>query len=877
MGAFLRRLLALVRRNRLDRDLDDEIAFHVAMRQSGQKKDGTDPDNDLLASRHQFGNVLRVKEQTRDTWVFPWLEGVLQDMRFALRGLRRSPGFSLVAVAVLALGIGGTVTIFSVVNAVLLRPLPFKDSDRVVYVLGSRSPRPDVMTPLLRFVDLPALRQASKTLSSLSALVVREVRLDGLGEGGASANALRAFISSATFELFDQRPLLGRGLEPRDEQPGAELTLVLSYGAWQRYFGEAADILGRRLTLNGFPHTVVGVMPNGFSFPTPDVEMWAAWAPSSGNAATLTIGRLNDGVSLEAATAELNAVFMAMYPWFIRPDLPPPLKLVSVKEQMVAPVRTALLVTFAAVACVFLIACSNIATLLLARAAGRRREIGIRTSLGASRWRIGQQVFIESLVLGALGGVGGLWLAFGLLRLLPSFELTHIPRLGEVRADGAFFLAVFGMTLLTSVLCGSTPALRLTDRRFAQVRNDIGFSATGSPSLGRNRTRGVLTVVQVSLAVMLLIGAGLLGGSLIHLARFDLGYDPDDVLTFTVPMPPTQYSDAEQGAMYGQILERLHTMTRSQVALTARLPTQPGGTFGGLLQVPGLAEGVPAQLRAISRDYFDVLRLPILEGRGFDGTDRGGQPPAVIVSRHLAAAFPEGRALDRTVQLNGPFAGIPLRVVGVAGDVVASSVEALVRPDLYILTDQLPVGRLEGQLRAAFFIVRSEGDLATLVPTIRAVVHQIDSRLELDRINPLRELVSASVAQPRTNAAIFSIFAAVAILLTAVGIYGLIAYTVAERTQEIGVRMAVGADRGDVLALMMGQSALLVVPGIVLGVGGAAALTRYLETMLFGLTPLDPRTFAIVPLIVTLVMLAASYLPARRATKVDPLVALRCE
>jgi putative ABC transport system permease protein len=867
---FFRRVITLFRRRRLEREIDDELAFHLAMRQEEQ------------GAHRQFGNVLRVKEQTRDAWALVRLEGVAQDVRFALRSLRRSPGFAAVAVTVLAVGIGGTVAIFSIVNAVLLRPLPFKDSDRVVYVQGSQSPRPDVMTLPVRASELPLLRQASQTLSSVSALFVREARLDGFGEGGNDARALRALVSSAAFDLFDQRPLIGRSLAPRDEEPGAEEVVVLSYGAWQRYFGGTADIVGRRIALNRVPHTVVGVMPRGFAFPTPDVDMWSAWSPSSGNVAVVTIARLNDGVSLEAATAETNARFDELFVRItgrsLRPNMPPRLKLVPIKQQMVTPVRRALLVMLAAIGLVLLIACSNIATLMLARAAGRRREMGIRRSLGAGRVRIGQQVLTESLVLGLLGGVAGMVLAFGLVRLLPALELTHIPRLGEVQVDGAFLLAVLATTLVTTLLFGSTPVVRMIGPRFAQTTRTEGFSASGAPSLGRNRTRSVLMVVQVALAVTLLVGAGLLGGSFVHLARFDLGYDPDGVLTFAVPMSPTQYSDAEQRATYAQLLDRLQTTIRSRAAMTTRLPTQPGGSFGGLLQGPGLQEKVPAQLRPVSRDYFDVLRLPILEGRGFDDTDRPGQAPAIVVSREVAASFPEGRALDRTVQLNGPFEGIPLHVVGVAGDVVASSVEAVARPDLYILVDQLPTGlKAQGLLGSGSFVVRVEGDAISLVPAIRGLVRQIDPRLSVENVRTLRELVSATVARPRTNAVLLGIFAAVAVLLTAIGIYGLIAYIVTERTQEIGVRMAVGADRLDVLTLMFRQSAWLVLPGIGLGLGGAAGLTRYLESMLFGLSPLDGRTFALVPVAVIVVMLVASYLPARRATRIDPVVALRCE
>jgi predicted permease len=887
IGSLLRRLAALFRRHRLDRDLDDELSFHLAMRQEEAVRRGSSAKDADHAARRQFGNVLRVKEQSKEAWLIGWLEIVVQDVRFALRGLRRSPAFAIVAVATLALGIGGTVEIFSVVNAVLLRPLPFADSDRVVYVQGNRSisGRPDAMWLIVPTEDLPRLREASTTLSHFSVINVRPVRVGEIGDSDGAVDAQRAHVSPAAFHLFDRRPLIGRGLEPRDEEPGTEEVVVLSYGAWRKYFGGATDVAGRRVNLNDYPHTIIGVMPQGFSFPTPDVEMWSAWTyrpPAGSRTMALTIARLNDGVSIEAATSEINAVFLGINPIYSRiyaSEGGAPLKLVPVKEQMIAPVRPALLVALAAVGLVLLIACSNIATLLLARAAGRKREVGIRSSLGASRWRIGQQVITESVVLALLGGAAGTFVAFGFVRVLPALELAHIPRLIEVQVDGAFLLSALAITLATSLLFGCAPALRMIGPRFGQTTPTVvGFSASSAPSLGRNRTRAALTVVQVALAVMLLIGAGLLGGSFVHLARFDLGYNPDNVVSFAVPTPPTRYSDAEQNRIQAEILDRLLGMTGGSGAAMTRLPTLPGGTGGGLLQIPGVADGTPAQIKPVSREYFDVLQLRLVEGRVFDDTDRPGQPLAVVVSQHLAAAFPDGLALGRTAQVKGLLEGIPLRVVGVVGDVVASSVEAIVRPDMYVLIDQLPTGaRFQSIRRSMSFVVRVNGDPLTIVPTVRSLVRQVDERLVVDNVSTLRDLVSATVAQPRTNAALLGIFASIAVLLTAIGIYGLIAYIVIERTQEIGIRMAVGAAGSDVLALVMGQSALLVVPGIVLGLGGAAGLTRYLETMLYGLTPLDARTFAAVPVVVVLVMLAASYLPARRATKVDPLVALRCE
>jgi putative ABC transport system permease protein len=882
MGAFLRRFLALFRRRRLDRDLDDELAFHLAMRREEQGRQGVALADADIAARRQFGNVLRVKEDARDAWVLAWLEDVLQDVRFALRGFRRSLTFSLTAVLTLCVGIAGTVTIFSVVNAVLLRPLPFKDSDRVVFVQGATSSRPDRVSLLVPTADLPQLSRESTTLSHFSTLETLSVKLGDLGDDGDAPVALRAWISPAAFELFDQRPLFGRALEPSDARPGAEPVVVLSYRAWQRYLAGAGDVVGRRLTLNGLSHVVIAVMPRGFAFPTPDVEMWSAWThvpPAGVSVATVTIARLKEGVSLTAATAEINSLFINMHPLFGRSDRPPPLKLVPIKQQIVAPIRTALLVALTAVVFVLLIACTNVTTLLLARAATRQREMAIRTALGAGRIRLGQQVLVESIVLGVLGGAAGASVAFALVRLLPAVGPIYVHRLADVRVDGSFLVAALVTTLSASVLFGCAPALRVMRPKWARTPQKYsGFSASSSPSLGRNRTRAALTVLQVALAVMLLIAAGLLGGSFVHLARFDLGYVPDDVLTFTVQVPPTRHSDSERRTIYAQLFERFAASSGvSSVAVAARLPTQPGGSFGGRLGVPGSAEPVPAQLKPVSHNYFDVLRIPIVDGRRFDDTDRPGPTMAVIVSRRLAAAFPDGQALHQTVQLNGPSGSLPLRVVGVAGDVVANSVEAVVRPDMYVLFDQVPVGPGFQPLSSMSFLVRSDGDPGAIVRTVRNVVRQTDPRLRVEDVRTLDDLLSSSLIQPRTNAVLLGLLALVAVLLTAVGIYGIIAYVVTERTQEVGIRMAVGAEQGDVLALIMGQSALLVVPGIMIGLGGAAALTRYLETMLFGLTPLDIRIFGGVPVLVVAVMLVASYLPARRATRIDPVAALRCE
>lgn len=800
------------------------------------------------------------------------LESVARDVRVALRGWIRAPGFAAAAVTTLALGIGANTAVFSAFYAVMVRPLPFKDSDRVVYLRGG--------PPM---VDIPQLRAASKTLSSISVLVLGDVSVGGVRDG-ETVELRRAVISPSAFELLDVQPAIGRLFAPRDEDVGAEPVVMISYAAWQEQFGADPHLLGRRITIAGYAQTIVGVMPRGFAFPSPDVQMWnVAILPAarpgeerSPQGAT-TIARVNRGVSLEAAAAELNTLFVGLHPEAAQAIAhgAPPLTLLQVKEQMVAPVRTALLVLAAAAALVLFIACSNVAWLLLARANRRRNDIGVRIALGAGTGRVLREVLTESVMLALSGGLVGTLLAVLGLQFLRVFHGNTIPRLAEVNIDAAFLLISVASSVVTVAVSGVLPGLRIARFRLVPVGRAPTAHGGAGGLLGR-KSASVLTIAQVSSAVVLLIAAGLLLRSFAGLARLDLGYEPADVLTCEVRLPPNRYSNIEQSRILSQLSERLGAVPGVvAVAATSRLPTQPGGVFFGRLQLPEGGGHVPVNVTPASATYLNVMRLRVAAGRWFDDRDRHGGETAIVVSRQVAASFASGRATDSVVQLNGPFDGIPLHVVGVVDDTFTGGPDGVARPDIYMKLDQWPA-TLPLPLRSLIGI-RHNGSPAELAPTVRILISQVEPSLSADHIVSMQDLVSRSTERPLAYATLLGAFAVVAVVIALVGIYGFVAYIVSARTYEIGVRMALGARQAQIMHLVLGYFVTVTVTGVVLGLVAAAAVTRYLQAMLFGLTPLDAMTFAAVPVSFMAVAILAAYGPTRRATRVDPLVSLRSE
>jgi predicted permease len=856
---------------------------------------------------------------------FTWVDDLRGDVPYALRGLRRAPGFTIAAVLTLALGIGAATAVFSVVNAVLLEPLPYRDSDRLVRIV-ERAPGAAANAPLLRrtgmtWAEFTAWRQSTTTLSDMALTINPPITLMPTSAG--SARLTGTLLSANTFAMLGASPRLGRPLDAADEAAGSNV-VVISTGAWQRYFQGDPGIIGRTIALktlgpeagflDGTPLTIVGVMPQSFDFPIPNADYWApitAGSPAQRFAGGV-IARLRDGAGIQAATDEANSLGEKVRPKptagpFSRP-LPDGLRrfdVESVKEQIVAASRPALRVLTIAVGAVLLIVCANVTNLLLARGTSRRREIAVRLAVGASRGRILRQFITESLVLSAIGGVLGALLAVGGVYLLREFASPHaqgvfqisfggamLPRLHEIAVDGRLLGLAIALSAITALLTGVMPAFRMSRVDHVLAINDRG--AGGQSSAGDTRVRGTLVIAQMVAATILLVGAGLLINSFTKLARVNPGWNPSGVLTFYLVMPQ-DYSTARKAALIETLLAELRRLPEVRSA---------GYTYAGPLL--GIVDRVGAfvppgrtpeemrdhpdtpQLRAMSHGYLQTMNVRLLSGRLFEPTDDAAAPPVIIVNRTVVQRlFNNEDPVGRLVHFDGRVEYPPQQIIGVVDDMRQTRLDQEPAPQMFAdyrqvlaLTQarKLPTAVQE---RLAFgflsFVVRTDRDPATLMPTVRSLVNRVDAAAGIDAMLPMEQLVASSLTRQRFYAILLGLFAAIAAVLGAIGIYGVLAYAVSQRTQEIGIRMALGARRAAVLRLVMGRGVILLVSGITLGLAGALGLTRYLSGMLYDLTPLDPATYAAVAIAFALVALLASYLPARRATRVDPVVALRHE
>ena len=848
------------------------------------------------------------------------------DMSYALRGLGRSPGFTIAAVLTLALGIGAATAVFSVVNTVLLEPLPYKDSDRLVRIVQRAAPA-NPSAPLLRRTDMswPEMtewRKASTTLSEIAVSITPPITLMPTSAG--SARLTGALVSANTFAMLGARARLGRILDPADEAAGSNV-VVISTGAWQRYFQGDPGILGRTITLktlgpeagflDGTPLTIVGVMPASFDFPIPNADYWAPITEGSparkwsGGA----IAQLQEGTSMAAATDEANAIGEGLRPKPTSGPLSRPLPpgerrfaVEGVKEQMIASSRPALRVIAIAVGAVLLIVCANVAGLLLARGTARQREVAVRLAVGASRGRILRQFITESLVLAAIGGVLGAVLAVGFVYLLREFASPHaqgvfqlsfggstmLPRLHEIGVDGRLLALAMGLAVITALVVGALPAFRMSRIDHAQVMNYRGAGGQGGARRGDTRARSVLVVAQMIVATMLLVGAGLLINSFTRLARVDPGWNASGLLMFYLVMPQ-DYSTARKAALIDTLLTEL----RRQPDVRGVGYTYAGPLLGivdtfGVFVPPGRTPDEMRDnpdnphIRAVSHDYLQTMGARLVSGRWFEPSDDAGAPPVIIVNRTvMRRLFNNEDPVGRLVHLDGRMEFPPQQIIGVVEDMRQSRLDAEPTPQMFVDYRQMlamtqarkmPTAAQE-RLSFGFlsFFVRTDRDPATLMPAVRSLVNRVDSAAGIDVMLPMEQLVASSLTRQRFYAILLGLFAAIATVLGAIGIYGVLAYAVGQRTQEIGIRMALGAERGAVLRMVLRRGIVLATIGIVLGLAGAAGLTRYLSGMLYDLTPLDPPTYAAVAILFATVALVASYLPARRATQVDPVVALR--
>ena len=856
-----------------------------------------------------------------------FLDDLRGDVVYAVRGLARSPGFTAAAVVTLALGIGAATAVFSVVNAVLIEPLPYKDADRLVRIVERAAPA-NPAAPLLRrtgmsWSEFATWRTSTRTLSDMAFTITPPITLMPTPSG--SARLTGSLVSANTFAMLGGRARLGRALDQADAAAGSNV-VVISAGAWQRYFQGDPAVLGRTITLktlgpeagflDGTPLTIVGVMPASFDFPLPNADYWAPItenSPARERLGGTVIGLLHAGASIEAATEEANAIGASLRPKPTSGPLSRPLPdgvrrfaIEGVKEQIVAASRPALRVIAVAVAAVLLIVCANVASLLLARGTARQREIAVRLAVGASRGRVLRQFLTESLVLAAVGGAFGALLSVGGIQLLREFASPHaqgvfqlsfgsamLPRLHEIAVDGRLLALATGLSVIAALVAGAMPAFRMSRTDHVLVVNDRGAGGQGG-SPRDTRVRSILVVMQMTVATMLLVGAGLLINSFTRLARVDPGWNASGLLMFYLVMPQ-DYSTARKATVIDTVLTEL----RRQPEVRATGYTYAGPLLGiidrvGWFVPPGRTPEEMRDnpdnphLRAVSHDYLQTMGGRLVAGRWFGPSDDAGAAPVIIVNRTvMRRLFNNQNPVGQLVHLDGDMDAAPQQIVGVVEDMRQSRLDAEPTPQMFMdyrqvlaLTQarKMPTAAQE---RLAFgflsFFVRAERDPATLMPAVRSLVNRVDAAAGIDVMLPMEQLVASSLTRQRFYAILLGVFAAIAAVLGAIGIYGVLAYTVSQRRQEIGIRMALGAERGAVLRMVLRRGIVLLTIGIGLGLAGAAGLTRYLSGMLFDLTPLDPATYAAVALLFAVVALVASYLPARRATQVDPVIALRCD
>jgi putative ABC transport system permease protein len=748
--------------------------------------------------------------------------------------------------------------------------------------------------------ELETFRSHSKTVSSLGVSIPTIRTLTGAGE---AARLVGTRLTPAILSLLDAHPALGRSLRAEEAVAGADTVIILSHSTWQRYFGGRADVIGQVATFDGKPHTVVGVMPAGFAFPDPETEFWMPFVAEATDTRRLGVtARLQQGVTMAAAADEMTSVIPRLRnePAGGAPPLPPGVPRFEVARLLdltVAPVRPALLLLAGAVGFVLVIACLNVANLLLARSADRQREMAVRLAVGARRSRLIRQTLTESLLLAVAGGLAGVGLAFGGVRLLRTLgtslarrdlgPVPSLPRLAEIEIDGSVLLFTVLVSILTGVLFGVAPAMRLSgSRQMIALRSGTAAGGAGFNLFRGERVQGLLVVVEIAMAMVLLIGGGLLIHSFVKLSQVDLGYDPRHVLSFQVSLPAGR-TDLQLRQLADRLVERLESLPQVRtVGYVEALPnTMVSGRFVVLRTTPQMPSSIRRPMpgaftadtpdtRLVSKDFLASLRIQAVAGRTFGENDGPGQPRVLVINETLARSGLLGATpLGRHVYALGD---LPWEIIGIVEDVRQFGPAQQAEPQLFIDFRQVPESqRLSGV--GLYFTVRVNGDSTALVPSVRTISREIDSQTIVDNIAPLEQLVSNAVARPRLYAVLLGMFAAVAVLLAATGIYGVMSHAVTRRTREIGIRVALGARRSAVMALILRQSLVLTAVGIALGAGGAVALTRSLEQMLFGLEPLDAATYTAVSVLFAAVAAMAAYVPARRATQVDPLVALRHE
>jgi putative ABC transport system permease protein len=878
----------IAHRSRVDEQLDEELSAYVDLVAAEHARAGMTASQARRTALLQLGGVEGVKMQVREARTGAWLEAFAHDVQYGARGLKKTPGFTLAATLTLALGIGATTSMFSLMNAVLLRPLPFHDPDRLVRVYEQRAN--DGNRGEVSGHEFVAWRERNHTLAGLALFSWREFNLTGSGE----PQAVTAMEVSANFFTVEGiTPLLGRAFAMGEDATGADRVAVLTSSLWRKRYGADSAIIGRSILLDGARVTVVGVMPPLEGF---ESDLWVpmdlpAEVQRVGKHSNYVVGRLKPGVSLAAAQSDLSAAAIFVAEQFPNDNAGHGVAITSQYDDTVQNVRRPVLVAFGAVAFVLLIACVNVAHLMLKRAAVRQKEVAIRMALGASRRRVVAQLLAEGVLLSVLGGAFGVMLAVWASHVLPTLQAVRIPRLATVAIDSRVLAVTCLLSIFTGMISGVAPALQATRPKLRQWMGE-GRGTTGGVS---SRLTGAFVISEVALALVLLIGAGLLIQSFARLLRVNPGFNPDRVLAVSLALPPSRYPTPQQSA-------------RAFTQLSARLAALPGvKSVGAASSVPlsGCCNNIPVSIEGrppaprgesetavwntVTPGYFHTMGIRLVQGRDFSESDarialplvrywpeapyparfNDPQPqPVAVISETMARQYwPGTNPIGKRFRiLFSPW----LTVAGIVSDVRHAALGGPPTPDMYLPHSQEPDVSM-------VMVIRTAGPPMELAASVRREIHAFDRDLPVDQMASMEQVIGKSVGRSRFNALLIGVFGAVALLLSLVGTYGVIAYGVAQRTHEIGIRAALGASATDVLSMILGRALRLTLAGVAIGVAGALALTRLLEGLLFGVTPTDPVTFIAISGLLAVVSLAASYLPTRRAMRVDPLIAMRAD
>lgn len=874
------RLRSLLRRQRLNRELDAELQFHLEQQIAENLAAGMSPEEARYAARRATGATEQIKEECRDKRRVNFLDDLWRDARYAARVLKKSPGFTAAAILTLALSIGANTAIFSVVQAVLLEPLPFRNPDRLAMIWEDMSflGFPQKTSAPANFLDWKRRNHVFEDMAALHGDLMNLT-----GDGPAEEVEVKQAASNL-FSLLGVHPLVGRTFLPEEDQPGAAKVVVLSQGVWVRRYAASREIVGMHIRMDGESYTVIGVLPQGFDFPD-RVDVWiplalslAEWRERDDHYLQV-VGRLRNGVTLDQAGSDMAAIAKQLEREY--PDTNSRLGAVVIPlhDQFVGNLRLGLIVLLAAVGGVLLIACANLANLLLARAAVRRREIAVRMALGARRLRIVRQVLTETVLLALLGGTAGGVLARWTLGFLTKLIPLALAPTTTIRLNASVLLFATAIAVCAGILFGLAPALQISTVSIADTLKQAG---RGSMHGKHGRLRDALVVAQVSVSVALLIGTGLMVETLLHLSQIDPGFRPDHVLCARTSLPVSaRYRQLnEHVAFYRRVLDRVTSLPGViSAGYTTFLPlTNRGGTSTFVVEgAPHmkLGEYNDANRRVVTPDYLRTIGVPLIAGRFLSESDGPAAPPVALVNQAMARQYwPSDNPIGRRFKLGDDTSNTPwVTIVGVVGDMRQMGLDTAPRAEMYFSYQQ-PVGSI-GFYMPRDLAVRTAGDPLSIAPAVRRAVADADKDQSVSHVRPMEALLDSETASRKVQAELLGAFTVLALVLASLGIYAVLAYAVTQRTSEIGLRIALGARERDVLASVMGQGARLVACGIVLGLAGAWLLTRLMSSLLYGVAPTDARTFAGSVAIFLLVGLSACYFPARRAAQVDPTLALR--